>query len=138
MRDINFTSRDLHGNVSYSWKSTANSGIEVILQKIVVSAFSKTLTTYFNQINGLDIESSSKYNFGSVGLNNFKMQITSDLINLQTQLIKEDTINNTPNADRLKSLVLKDIIFDTFTKNISIILVVSTNSSSQIITLPVK
>ena len=138
MIDINFTARDLYGNTTFGWRTTSNTGIETILQKIVVMAFSDIVTTYFNQINGLGLDSAGSYTFDSSGSNDFKMYVTSNLVSLQTQLIAEDTLNSVPYADRLKSLTLKNLVYDTQNQQVAVTLVVSTNSSSTILTLPVK
>ena len=50
----------------------------------------------------------------------------------------EDVANNVPYPDRLKSLAIKQISYDTVRKGVSLTLVVSTNSSSQLLTLPLK
>ena len=138
MIDINFTSRDLYGNVSFKWKTTSNSGIENLLQKIAVSAFSQTIKNYFKTIYGLDLESAKKYNITTIGTSDFQMQVSSDLINLVKQLKKEDTLNDVPKADRLKDISIVKLFYDTKTNGVVLTLSVSTNSSSQLLTLPVK
>lgn len=139
MIDINFTSRDALGNITYAWKSTTNTGIEILLQKIIVSAFSQTVTTYFNQIYGLDLTSAATYNFSSNVMNSdFQLQVTNDLNNLQIELINEDTINNIDFADRLVSLNISNLAYDTATNRVVLIILVSTNSSSSLLTLPIK
>ena len=138
MQDINITSRDLFGNVVFSWKTTSNSGIEILLQKIVTLALSNTTTTYFNSIYGLSLNGVGKFNFGSNGSNDFQMSVASDLINLINKLMADDVTNNTPYADRLKSITINNIVYDTVKKGVALTLNVSTNSSSKLLTLPVK
>lgn len=138
MRDIDFTSRDLYGNVTFAWKSDANSGIEILLQKIVTLAFSQNKKTYFNTIYGLDLASFGKYNFNSLGSHDFQMQVASDLLNLSNAIMAQDVAYNTPFADRLTNLSIKGISYDTKNRGVVLTLIVSTNSSNQLLTLPVK
>ena len=120
-------------------KSTTNTGIEILLQKIIVSGFSETITTYFNQIYGLDLTTAAKYNFSNNVMNSdFQLKVINDLNSLQTELINEDTLNSVDYSDRLKSLSISNLAYDTKTNSVVIILLVSTNSSSSLLTLPIK
>jgi hypothetical protein len=140
MRDINLYSRDLYGKVTFGFNSVSskNSNFEILLQKVQTLTLSESKKTYFSNIIGGEINSIGKFNFGVDGYGDFKAVFSSNLLLVKKKIQADELINNIPVNDKIKSLELKDVIFDQ--KNLSVLLsiYVSTNNSNSLIKLPVK
>lgn len=138
MRDINLTSRDLYGKLDFGIKSTSNTGIEILLQKITTLLLSSSKNTYFGNIIGGNLNSSGAYSFGKNGNEDFSVMLGDSILNIKNLLQQEDVTNNTDYSDRLKNITVKSILFDKKTTKILISLTVSTNSISKTVSLPAK
>ena len=136
MRDLDITNRDLFGNVSFKLKSTYVSGIETLIQKITTMLLSRNATTYFNIIPGSDVLSAGKFNHSDS--TDFKLTIADNLINIKKSIQTDETKNGIAVADRLKDVQIQDIVFDKKTLQVALSLLVSSNSTTKIIQLPVK
>ena len=139
MRDINLTIRDKFGNVSFGITEVAeNSGIETVIQKVTTLFLSKNKTTYFGSIPGCDILSVGKFNFNSGDTSEFILSIADNINSIQKSIQSDEVTYNIPFVDRLKSISIYDIVYDSVTTNVKLSLLISTNSASKIVNLPVK
>jgi hypothetical protein len=139
MRDINFTSRDLYGNLSFGINfSSMNNNFENLLQKVQTLILSESKITYFSTINGGEVTSIGKYSFDSLGSSDFKAIFSSNLLLIKKKIQSDELVNNIPANDRIKTLELKDILFDKTNAALVLSIRVSTNNSNTIIKLPVK
>jgi hypothetical protein len=139
MRDLDLTFRDQFGVVTFGIKQNSqNTGIETIIQKVATSILSTNKSTYFGNIYGSDTLNAGKYNFTDNGSDDYRVTISSDILNVKKQIQADEVKFNIPIVDRLKDLQIKDIVFDIKTHDIFLSLLISTNSSTQIIQLPVK
>lgn len=139
MRDLDLTFRDAYGIVTFGLKpNSQNTGIEVIIQKVAISILSFNKITYFGNIYGSDALNAGKYNFSDNGSDDFSVTIASDISNIKKQIQTDDVKYNIPTSDRLKDLQIQDLIFDKKTTNVYLSLLISTNSTTQIVKLPVK
>lgn len=136
MIDIDLTYRDKNGKMTYGFKkNSSNSGIEIVLQKITVLLLSETKTTYFGTIVGGNISKVGMYNFNS---DDFKVNLTDAILNIRKKIQQDEVDNNIDYNDRLKSITIKDILYDKKTMKVVISLSMSTNSSSTLANLTVK
>lgn len=140
MRDLNLYSRDLYGNVKFGFQSvsSANDNFNILLQKVQTLILSNTKETYFSTINGGNVTNAGKFNFDSNGYGDFKAIFSSDLLLVKNKIQSDESKNNIPLNDKLKSLELKDILFDKTNAALFLSISVSTNNSNIIIKLPVK
>lgn len=138
MRDLDLSNRDLYGNVSFKIKSNSISGIENLIQKITTLLLSSTKTTYFGEIAGSDVLSAGKFNFSTDSTLDYKLMITDNILNISKKIKNDENKYNIPSADRLKNIEIKDIVFDKTNLNVYLSLIISTNSATKIIQLPVK
>jgi hypothetical protein len=140
MRDINLSSRDLYGNIMFGFKSISSniSNFDLLCQKIQTLILSDNKQTYFSIINGGNVSSIGKFNFTSNGYSDFKAVFLSDLLNIKQKIKEDELINKIPNDDKLKSLELKDIIFDQKTGAVYLSIYISSNTSNKIFKLPIK
>ena len=86
MIDIDLTSRDLLGNVSFSLKGKSNSGIECLIQKVVVLLLSNSATNYFSTIIGGNLEAMGKITISSID-DDFRMMISTSLLGIVNFII---------------------------------------------------
>ena len=139
MIDIDLTYRDAFGHVTFGFKANGyNSGIEIVLQKVTTLLLSSTKQTYFGLIVGGDIINVGMYNFSSMGNDDFKVNLGNAVLNIKKTIQQSDVTNNIPYADRLKNIIIKDILYDKKTLGVVVSLLVSTNSSNTLVNLPVK
>jgi len=139
MRDIDLTYRDAYGAVTFGIKpNSQNTGIETIIQKVATSVLSSNKQTYFGSIYGSDVLNAGKYNFTENGSDDFRVSVAADILNIKKQIQADEVAYNIPIIDRLKDLQIKDIVFDKKTTYVYLSLLISTNSTTQIINLPVK
>ena len=61
-----------------------------------------------------------------------------EFLNIKKTIQQSDVTNNIPYADRLKNIIIKDILYDKKTLGVVVSLLVSTNSSNTLVNLPVK
>ena len=137
-RSLDITNRDLYGNVTFKMKSGYVTGIENVIQKVTCAVLSQTKTTFFNAIPGSDALDAGKYNFNTDGTTDFKLTIANNLISIMKSIQDDETTYNIPFADRLKNIQIKDVVFDNVSLSVFLSLIVSTNSATAIIQLPVK
>lgn len=137
MRDLDITNRDLFGNVTFQMKSSSVSGIENVIQKVTTMLLSQNKTTYFGTIIGSDVLSAGKFNHSSDS-SDFKLTVANNLINIKKSIQLDENKYNIPIEDRIKNIQIKDLVFDKKTLNMYLSLIVSTNSTTKIIQLPVK
>lgn len=137
MIDIDLTSRDLLGNVSFNLKGKSNSGIECLIQKVVVLLLSNSATNYFTKIIGGNLEAMGKITISSID-DDFRMMISTSLLGLKQKIQKSEIAENIPTIYRLKNLEIKDILYDKITGTVVLSILLSTNSETKIIKLPVK
>jgi hypothetical protein len=127
----------MYGHVTFEIKSAYVEGIDAIVQKFLASFLSESKTTYFGDIAGSDVPKLGKYSFSDNGVDDFKIA-TSDEISRIVQVIQnDDAINNLPIEDRLKEVSLLDVVYDKISGGIFLSIRVSSNSTSQIVKLPV-
>lgn len=138
MRDLDITNRDLFGNVTFKIKSSYVNGIETLIQKVTTLLLSNTKDTYFGTVYGSDIVESGKYNYNNIDGGDFKIVISNNLFSIKKAIQKDEVKYNIPFEDRLKNIEIKDILFDKKLLKLSVSLIVSTNSATKIIQLPVK
>lgn len=137
MIDINLTSRDLFGNVSFEIKNKSNSGIECLIQKVVVSLLSNSATNYFTSIVGGNLEALGKITISSID-DDFRMMIATSLLELKKKIQNSEITENIPTNYRLKNLEIKEILYDKLTGTVLLSILLSTNSETRIVKLPVK
>ena len=138
MIDLDISNRDLFGNVTFLMKSGSVTGIEKLIQKVVILVLSNIQTTFFNSIPGSDAMNASKYNFNADGSSDFKLAIADNLINI-IKFIKADEVTyNIPVVERLQDIQIKDVVFDNSSLSVFLSLIIVTNSATVIIQLPVK
>lgn len=136
MIDIDLTYRDKYGKITYGFKkNSTNTGIEILLQKVTTLLLSETKTTYFGTIVGGNISKVGMYNFNS---DDFKVNLTDAILNIKKKIQQDEVNNNINHNDRLKSLSVKEVLYDKKTMNVVISLSLSTNSSSTLASLTVK
>lgn len=128
----------MYGKVGFGIKQNHNSGLEIVLQKIVSLLLSVNKSTYFGNIVGGNLKSIGTYNFSDNGNDDFAIMLGDSILNIKNLLQQEDVTNNTNYEDRLKNISVKNILFDKKLSCVVISLNVSTNTSSKTITLPVK
>ena len=75
------------------------------------------------------------YNFNS---DDFKVNLTDAILNIKKKIQQDEVNNNINHNDRLKSLSVKEVLYDKKTMNVVISLSLSTNSSSTLASLTVK
>lgn len=138
MRDLDITNRDLFGNVTFQIKSSSVSGIENVIQKVTTMLLSQNKTTYFNSIIGSDVLSAGKFNYANDNSSDFKLVVADNLINILNAIQSDESKYNTPIEDRIKDIQIKDLVFEKKTLNVFLSLIISTNSATRIIQLPVK
>ena len=136
--NLDITNRDLYGNVTFLLKSARVYGIENVIQKVTTCLMSSKKTTYFGNVYGSDALQAGKYNFNADGVTDFKLQIIDDLVNIKSSIQADETTYNIPVADRLKDVTIKDVVFDNTSLTANLSLLISTNSASTIVQLPVK
>lgn len=137
MIDINLTSRDLLGNVSFTIKNKSNSGIECLIQKVATLLLSNSTTNYFTSIIGGNLEALGKITISTID-DDFRMMIATSLLGLKQKIQKSEIDKNIPIEYRLKNLEIKDILYDKITGTVVLSILLSTNSATRIIKLPVK
>jgi hypothetical protein len=138
MRDLDITNRDLFGNVTFQIKSSSVSGIENVIQKVTTMLLSQNKTTYFGSIIGSDALSAGKFNYTNDNSSDFKLVIADNLINILNAIQSDESKYNIPVEDRIKDIQIKDLVFEKKTLNVFLSLIVSTNSATKVIQLPVK
>jgi len=138
MRDLDVTTRDMYGSVVFGMKSVAVSGLERLIQKVTILVLSESKSTFFGNIVGGNIKTASHYTFSSNGNSDFKVVFADHLSQIQQKIASDDISENTPLTERLKSLVLKDVLFDKMTGHVVLSITVESNSASKTIKLPVK
>lgn len=137
MRDLDITNRDLFGRVTFGIKSSEVSSLELLIQKITVMLLSDTKETYFGIVIGGNIISASKFNFDSSN-SDFRIFVTDTVNTIKKKINEDETLQNVPYSDRLKSIDIKDVLFDKKTLQVSLSLNIATYSNSKTIILPVK
>lgn len=137
MIDINLTSRDLFGNVSFTIKNKSNSGIECLIQKVAILLLSNSATNYFTSIIGGNLEALGKITISTID-DDFRMMIATSLLGLKQKIQKSEIAENIPIEYRLKNLEIKDILYDKITGTVVLSILLSTNSVTRIVKLPVK
>jgi hypothetical protein len=138
MRDLDITNRDLFGNVTFQMKSSSVSGIENVIQKVTTMLLSQNKTTYFGSVIGSDALSVGKFNYANDDSSDFKLVIADNLINILNAIQSDESKYNIPVEDRIKDIQIKDLVFEKKTLNVFLSLIVSTNSATKVIQLPVK
>ena len=139
MRDIDLTYRDIGGVVTFGFKPNSyNTDIEVIIQKVVASILSYSKTTYFGNVQGSNALVAGKFNFTDNGSQEFRIAIAADILNIKKQIQADDVKYNVASIDRLRDLQIQDVVYDVVNQGVYLSLLVSTNSTSQVIKLPVK
>lgn len=138
MRDLDLTNRDLFGNVTFRMKSSSVSGIENVIQKVTTLLLSQNKATYFNTIFGSDTLSAGKFNYNTDGSTDFKLAVADNLINIKKSIQSDEVLHNIPIQDRLKDIQIKDVVFDKKSLSVYMSIIISTNSVTKIIQLPVK
>lgn len=138
MIDVNLTRRDLYGNVTFGLPmNTSLTGIDMLIQKVTMVILSNSKTTYFGEVLGCNLNLATLYNFDSSNVSDYKIEIGSNLVSIKKQIQADDLMNNIPFENRLKNLELKDIVYDKKLSSISLSLLVSSNSASKTINLPI-
>jgi hypothetical protein len=138
MRDLDFTKRDMYGQVSFAIKSSTNTGIERLLQKVTIMLLSESNTTYFNEVVGSEASSVGKYLFGNNGTSDFRIVIADNIAVIRRKIMDSDASEGVPFEERLKNLMLQDVLFDNVTKNVVLSILVESNSVTKTVKLPVK
>ena len=138
MRDLDITNRNMYGNVTFGLKSASVSGLERLIQKVTILVLSEPKQTYFGDIVGGDTKSAAQYVFSSGGNSDFKIVFSDRLTQIQNKLESDDIAENAAHDERLKSLVLNDILFDKMTGHVVLSITVTSNSASKTLKLPVK
>lgn len=138
MRDIKLMTRNELGQVSFGLFSDASEGIDVLIQRVISLLLSDTKETYFGGIVGSNILQTGKYTFGDDGNADFKAQLSSDINSITKKIKTEDTKTNVPDAERLNSITIKDIIYEKSTARIYLSLVIATNAASKNVKIPIE
>lgn len=137
MRDLDISNRDLFGRVTFGIKSSAVTSIELLIQKITILLLSDSKETYFGSVIGGDISYASRFNYDNIN-SDFKIFITNSIDAIKKKINEDETLQNVPYSDRLKSIVVKDILFDKTTLQVSLSLTITSYSTSKTIILPAK
>lgn len=137
MRDLDLTSRDLFGRVTFGIKNSSVSSLELLIQKITMMLLSDSKVTFFGNIIGGSLTSASKFNYDTSN-NDFRIFVADSINTIKKKITDDETLMNVPYSDRLKSIEIKDVLFDKKTLQVSLSLIVTSNSISKIIILPIK
>ena len=140
MRDLNITLRNSLGQVKFGVEAnnTPISEVEVLIQKIQILLLSKYQKTILTTINGAGINEAGKFTFGDSSYDSFKVQLSNSLDGIESQIKKDDVLNNVPVINRLKNLSLYNIIYDKLTNTVLVEVMITTNLGSTLTKLPVS
>lgn len=137
MRDIDLTSRDLFGRVTFGVKNSTVTGLELLIQKVTMMLLSDSKTTFFNKVVGGSLNAAGKFNYDTSN-KDFKIFILDGIGSIKNKIAVDESLMNVPFLDRLQSIEIKDVLFDKETLQVSLSLLIASNSTSRTIILPVK
>jgi len=112
------------------------SGIRLLVAKVSKKIMSKTFATNIFKYYGLDLDSIPYYNISDSDIDTIKTMLSANLKNIEAS-IQNNTASNAVSTEKLSSLILQDLVYDSTNNKINIqILITPMLGDSQSLLFP--
>lgn len=120
MRDISVSTFNSTGLTKFSLLNiTPVTGIKLLAAKITKKIFSSTFSTAFFSYYGLDLNSLTYRGISDQSVDSVRTLLSANLQNIESS-IQDNTPKNALPTEKLSSLSLEDIVYDSSTHRVNI------------------